>query len=240
MAQLILQPNSAAGKDTYVADEGLADSNFGGNDVGIVGTHATAKTWEFNRCLFEYDFSADIPAGSIIDSAEFLLTKQSAGLDGGSLSLSLRRLTEDWTELGATWIKEDGTLLWTTAGADHNDDDHTLTDKVDVVYTGADTVAFTVDDLVREAFANQSGIASWLLLGDEWDHEAGPSDYLRVWLDAAATASNRPKLTINYTPPLLVNDAFAWTADDEPPEYVGTDLPLDFAANDGPLDFLAQ
>ncbi len=200
MAQLILQPGAATGKDAYIADGGFADINHGDNSEGFAGTYAVGKTWEFYRSLFEYDFSA-IPPGSTIGSATFELTKTGSTIDSGSLALSLRRLTEAWTELGVTWNREDGTLFWTTPGASHNNDDHTLTDKVDISYTNGALISLPATALVQEGLDNQAGIGSWLLIGEEHDHGAGPSDLVSFYLCEWATAAQRPKLTINYTPP---------------------------------------
>ena len=66
----------------------------------------------FDKYLLRFDLSA-LPAGAVINSATLELTVNRVWAGG---TVAARRVTESWTETGATWNSRDGVTAWTTAG----------------------------------------------------------------------------------------------------------------------------
>lgn len=105
MAQLVLQPDGAAGKDTYIDSEEPTTAHDGVDlRVGL-----QLKAVNCYRALIHWDISS-IPPGSTIQSTSKLDIYLSAVV--GSPTARIRRQnTTTWTE-SATWNKYDGSTVW--------------------------------------------------------------------------------------------------------------------------------
>jgi hypothetical protein len=194
MAQLILQPDGAAGVDTYISSAGTS-VNFDDFVVLRSGTDELSKSSSgFVRILLRFDLSA-IPAGSKFHAVTLTLTPFSGILVGGG-TFHLYRVTQNaWTESGATWINYNGAEPWATPGGDYTTDDG---DETTIASPTEDLVFSGLANLAADAVANRSGQLDAIILGPEvssGDHyyEAYGSD----WENAA----ERPLLVVDYTAP---------------------------------------
>jgi N-acetylneuraminic acid mutarotase/Tfp pilus assembly protein PilX len=108
-----LQPNAAAGLDTYI--DSAAESNHGATDNLSIKKNQQSL-------LFKFDLSA-FPAGSRPVSATFSIY----GSGGLAIGLEYFRMTSDWVEGtgasspldGATWNTSNGSTAWTPGGNYH-------------------------------------------------------------------------------------------------------------------------
>ncbi len=201
MAQLILQPDGAAGVDTYIPSYNTT-VNFDEFIVLRCGTDSFSKSLAgFVRPLLRFDLSA-IPAGSKIHAATLSLFPVNSILPGGA-TFHLYRLTRSaWTESGSTWFEYDGAEPWTTPGGDYTTDDGAET----TIASPTDNLVFSgLAILAADAVANRAGVLDAILIGPEVGtadqyYEAFGSD----WVEAA----ERPLLVVDYTaqPSLSVAD----------------------------------
>ena len=183
---LTLQPNGAAGIDTFLR-QSIPDSNF--------GTDANLRFATNYRALIKFDLSS-IPVGaSIVSGTSFLtLSVRAAATSIVSLNRILIAAVA-WTELGATWNHLDGVSNWPgghtgcgTSGVDYSSTalgsiTATLNDPVGTIYTSALTlseVALMVTNNAGLVFGGSSATLNYF----------ASSDHL--------TAAYRPKLVVVY------------------------------------------
>lgn len=178
---LTLQPG-AAGLDTFIRNSSNT-TNYGadtslslkpGQDVGLV----------------RFDL-ASLPAGSLVQSAQFSLFQTNSSND----TVSAFGVTRPWTEgtgavgSGATWNTSDGVTTWTTAGGDYDPA------GVAIVLPGINTWATW--NLTAQTAAWAAGTLPnngiLLVASGAGSTAFASSDNL--------TATNRPKLVITYTTP---------------------------------------
>lgn len=200
MAQNIYQPDATAGKDTYITSA-AATTNFGTTTPAIMGQFL-GSTY---RILIEFDLQVGgtIPAGSTITAAQLDLNIESVIAGGGSAASHVYRLLRaDWVETEATWNIYKTANNWTTAGAGSDGNDYTTTDGVAFnLRTSAGTLSITgLATLVQDALDNRSSKLILLLrkdvTSDSITNSPSSSD--------SGTAGNRPKLTVDYTPPSAI------------------------------------
>lgn len=98
MATVVIQPNAAAGKDTYV-NEGDPASNFGNATVMSVGRTSFADS-RF-RSLLAFDL-ASLPEGEGVSAATVAL-HCSGGADSTARAVAAHEVTAVWAEDAATW-----------------------------------------------------------------------------------------------------------------------------------------
>ena len=106
---ITLQPDSAAGKDSYIRQD-LPNSNFGSTDrlnLGLTGSG------DKQRPLLFFNLSS-IPQGSTITYAEFKVYLNASQLTSSGL-VNLTRITEDWTEGEVTWNNRVTGTTWSNA-----------------------------------------------------------------------------------------------------------------------------
>ena len=116
MPQLIIQPSGA---DSYI-DSYVPNNNFGSNVDLYVGPTEVSGNPMIRRAVIKYDFSS-LPNATVITAAQMLCYVRSGS---AARTLWAYRLTRtNWTELGVTWNKYDGTNAWTAAGGDYTADD---------------------------------------------------------------------------------------------------------------------
>ena len=188
MGQLILQPDEASAKDTWI-DSALSNSNFG-TDV-IIGIGHNTKLPGSRRGLIDWDISS-IPAGSRILSTSKIETNVTTGIflsDG----FTIHRITQTaWTEGGATWNKYDGTNNWASTGGDFSTPTVPYTGPSGLgihTITGTDLASF-----LQDALDNRVGIARMLFKHDL-------ENVISIYDIDSSGGTIAPKLTIDFRPP---------------------------------------
>jgi len=202
---LILQPDAAAGKDTFIA--GFAATTNYATDAGMAHGDFGSGSTDFAHILIAFDLSA-VPAGAVITSATLSLWEATAASTGGapaSWAVELRRVLRDWVEAQATWNIYSTGNAWGTAGANND------TDRV-----AAACASLTLDATAANGFVSWSS-AGLVAVCQGWVDGTFPNYGLHVSapaLDAMGitpTANNvfhssdyttdaakRPKLTLEY------------------------------------------
>jgi hypothetical protein len=181
--------------------DAVADSRVQMYDTGSVNGSATAdkaylgtvlftssgkQRYYFSRLLIHFDLSS-IPGNAIINSA--VLKFQSANSSSGTPSTNLYRLTNTFTESGATWKSRDGATNWTAWATDKDQDRAS-------VATDNDLTTFDVSDDVQSFVNGTAANDGWDLVGDE--SQAAQSIYFRLY--TSDSSGHEPTLTIDYTP----------------------------------------
>jgi hypothetical protein len=111
---IIIQPNGAVGKDTYIASGLLQDNNYGGEATLVLGTDGTNNF----KGLVQFTLPAKI--ASIRSATLSLFCNQ---IDFGTrLNVSVEPVSASWSEgdgtnfLDATWLNRNTGTPWATAG----------------------------------------------------------------------------------------------------------------------------
>lgn len=186
---LTTQPDGASGIDVTLRGS-LPDTNYG--TYTILGVNLT-----YTRSLIKFDLSA-IPNGSTIDAANFYSYHSGSGghVFSSHNMYSILPANIGWTEMGATWNKRDGTNNWagslgcSTIGTDYSN-------TVLGVLSG-----YTDDPTGTEynVALNTSEVTGWLTNNAGFIIIYTPGNSLpSVFSSDYSTASQRPKLVIQYT-----------------------------------------
>jgi FG-GAP-like repeat len=201
--------------DNTIYEDQTANSNGAGRHFFAGRTAATTNS--IRRALLKFDLASSIPAGSTIISATLTLRVVNTGPAPGAHNMTLHRLQADWgegtsntgfgnegqgapaTTNDATWLNRFfPNTLWTAPGGDFVSTPSATTavgginDIGDYSWSGA---GMTAD--VRQWLAAPATNFGWLLRGDE--STAGSAKQFAS--KENATAANRPRLVIRYTPP---------------------------------------
>jgi RHS repeat-associated protein len=193
---LTLQPDAAAGADTYLLSS-FSTTNFGtSNEMGV--GEANNATDRIGRSLIKFDLSA-IPSNATITSATLSLWTNT-DYSSNTRTIRVFRLKVPFNETQATWnIRATGSN-WQTAGASGtNDRESTDIGSVQILSNEAlnteKQIALTasqIEELIDGTFANNGFIlVAETELNDGFTYKT--SDH--------ATGSQRPKLVIQYTLP---------------------------------------
>jgi RHS repeat-associated protein len=190
------QPDGTNGVDTYIVNKN-ATTNYG-TDVALgIGEHNNA-TNSIARTLIKFDLSS-IPANAVITSASLSLW---TGLDYSNNDRTIRvyRLLTPFDESQATWNESATGVSWQMAGASGSND-HESTEIGSVLILANETngvekqISLTpakIQELVSGALTNNGFIIiADTELNDRFNYKSSDS----------TTASNRPKLVIQYTLP---------------------------------------
>lgn len=210
----------AGTEDTSIFSEST-NTNGGGPHLFSGRTAGAAN----RRALLRYDLSA-IPAGSTIVSAQIELTVSLQPTVPRTDPFRLHRLTGGWGEGiassgepggsgappaagDATWVSSfHGTSTWSTPGGDFiatpsataNVSSAALNNKG--TWTGT-ALTQDVQDWIDGTHANHG----WILVGNESVLQTAIRFYSSE--HTTATAGQRPRLTIDYTPPPAGVDAWS-------------------------------
>lgn len=188
--QLILQPDSNLGKDTFIEDYPLReyrDRNFGTNRE----FQATAWTADgiplVVRNLIDFDFSR-IPKNIEISSAKLFLYAVDNTINGpghsnrsGSNLFLLQRITSEWNELDVTWNTRPSTTTDSqvyVAGSEHYMQDYEI----------------VITKLVRDILNNPSESHGLMI-------RLATEEYYRRVLFASSDhedSTKHPKLVVEY------------------------------------------
>lgn len=179
---LTLQPGTP-GMDTDMSSAS-PNNNYGANPTMTVNSGQGVV-------LVQFDLSA-IPAGSVIQSAQFSLFHTVGGND----TVTAYRVTKPWTEgsgaagSGATWNSYNGVNAWTAAGGDYDPPP-----GVAIALPGSNTWAtWDLTSLTAAWTAGTQpnhGIA--LVASGGGGNSFASSDN--------GTAANRPRLVVTFLPP---------------------------------------
>lgn len=149
----------------------------------------------------ELDDGVSIPAGSTINSAVLTLVTERDRSDN-TRTHSIYRMLRSWTEI-ATWNTYDGTNNWGTAGANNTTTDREATAIGGASISATESLGVSID-FTLDAAKIQEMIAGGALANNGFlifpDTEL--NDMWGFHSPDAVTSTNRPKLVIDYTPPV--------------------------------------
>jgi len=191
---ITLQPGASDGVDSYM-DEINPTTNYGNSTQMYVG-HGITDGYRTNS-LVKFDYSA-IPKGSRIDEMEMTLYVISVSAD----DVYAYRVLVPWTEGGVTWNSRDGANNWSGAGCNGSgtDRDTSHFDYLPILSgcTGYYTWTFSNggQTMMQSHFENNQGI----LLTDNLNGTGSARTVVFATSDNAS-ASNWPKMVVDYTPP---------------------------------------
>ena len=198
----------AAKDNTLFQDPSGSLSNGAGEGL-FVGRTGAFNNQLRKRGLIAFDVAGQIPAGSTINSVTLTLFMRMTV--SGPQPVALHRLTKDWGEAGsisfggagvqaevgdATWLHTSyPTGLWSNPGGDYL---ATPTASRNVGAQGfydwtSPQLAADVQDMLEDPAGN----FGWLLFGNE----TGTKTAKLFGSRESFTASERPVLTIDFTPP---------------------------------------
>jgi len=181
---ITLQPDSAAGKDTFVFTD-FPTNNYGTNNALYAGVETPST--DITRSFIEFDLSG-IPSTSVVNYARLYLYYWGDGPAATAGDVGVYRITQNWDEATVTW----------------DDQPNALASPADTatipLYPGS--VVPQQWDLNALAQGWISGtIANYgMMLKDVAESTAEDHKYFRSsdW----GTAAERPKLTIQYYDPV--------------------------------------
>ena len=177
--------------DTYIQSY-AATTNYGAGSTLWLGQRDAGGN--LYHGLFEYDVSAFTKPADIV-AATFELTE---GFSSGSAhTMTIARLTQSFTEVGATWNTYDGSNAWTTAGAAAD----AATTEPTYTLTLGDDVVVDIKDLVVDAILRRSGTLRLVV----YMTATGSAGRSRFSADEAG--SDEPELSVT------VADRVVWTGD---------------------------
>lgn len=190
--------------DTFIFDGSGGNTNFENNGSLLVKSETTGG---FNRAtLISFDLSSLSPAITVSNTTKLSLTCNAAGNKTASLFLfDLLRTT--WVASQATWNIYKTGSFWSTPGAKNNGNDINgdWTDGIPgsliTVSVFATDVAGTVKNFAGGNLpaSVQSALGGTLHLAI---HQANNANANASFYDStAASTSNRPLLTVDYTDP---------------------------------------
>lgn len=174
-------------------NETAPNQNYGTLTYIMLGSYENLR----RRGIDKFDFSADIPAGATINSATFSLYYYGNYVDPVGRTYWAYKLTRtDWTELGSTWNKYDGTNNWTTAGGDYVTSDPAGGSAVVPATFG--WMNWDVQAIVQDAVDNVGRVAHFLIRDET---EGAGANFISYFYSKEYTTdtSLRPKLYIDYT-----------------------------------------
>ncbi|MCC6320933.1 MAG: multicopper oxidase family protein [Phycisphaerales bacterium] len=190
------------------------DNTSNANGAGVYFHVGNNSGGNARRGLIRFNVSS-IPAGSTITAVSLALRVDDGGNSGPSETVALRRLTQDWSEgptnpgggggSGAaavagdvTWTRRIyNTTSWTNAGGTFSG---TTSASLSVSSTAGVKTWATTAQLVADVqgwLNTPSTNFGWLLLGNEATNQTAR----RFSSRQNATSSERPKLTVTFTPP---------------------------------------
>lgn len=183
----------SANQDTYVTIY-EPDNNFGLQTDILIEAYVDHQA----RSLVQFDLSS-IPSEATVSSATLKLyhAVRSAAEPAGRVIWAYR-LTQSWTETGATWNSYDGINPWTTLGGDY-----TATDGA--AYTMTNTLPRWIEwDVTNIAKAwIESGQPNYGFLIKDADETPTDNDYWSKFRSREYTnqPDRNPILEISYTVP---------------------------------------
>lgn len=212
-----------ATKDNTIFSEDAASGLFTSDALGYVYTGRTGTNYgPYNRRgLVAFDVAGQLPAGSLIQSAQIRMNLNRLGTAATGTSIFLYRLTETWgegtsnnslnqgygapaTTNDATWARRFyNTVSWTTAGGTYN---ATASATATVAGTGMLTWlanAQTKAD-VQSWLDAPAGNAGWILIGNE------TTSLTACRFDSVQSGTTPPALQVSYNSAPASTHREAW------------------------------
>lgn len=195
---LTLQPNAAAGLDTYIYS-GASSTNYGTNAAMGVGEDNNTNN-RIARSLIKFDLSS-VPANAAIQDATLSIWTGS-DLSSNNRTIRVYRLKTPFNETQATWNVSATGVNWQMAGASGaNDRESTAIGSVTILNNEALNVEKQIpltpagiQEMVAGTFVNRG----FLIQAD-----TEQNDRFSYRTSDATTSSQRPKLVIQYTIPTV-------------------------------------
>jgi hypothetical protein len=190
---LILQPDAAAGLDSYIYS-GSKTSNFGtATDMGI-GEDNNSNS-KIARSLIKFDLSS-IPTNATITSATLSLWT-SADLSSNNRTIRIYRLQVPFNETQVNWNRSATGTLWQIAGASGtNDRESTDIGSITILNNEAlnleEQIVLNpakIQEMVNGTFVNRG----FILVAD-----TEQNDRFNYKTSDSTTSTQRPKLVIQY------------------------------------------
>lgn len=175
-------------RDTYL-NEGSSNSNFGNSTaLSVDGDDGGGDDL---KPLIEWDVSS-IPLGSTVQSAE--LTFNIFDVSGNAYQIYEAKT--GWTENQASWNEAANGIPWQIAGANgSNDVGNQVLGTVSAGSTGSLTVALNTNGIAMvQNWVNNPGQNHGIIVTNNSASNGADWDSSEV-----STATNRPKLSINYS-----------------------------------------
>jgi len=192
--------------DTRLITDWGRDSNYGaGTDIGVYQAR--------DRSLLRFDF-ASLPTGSTVGAANLVLTVSNPyNGNQNAESMNVYRLTQAWTEGGATWNRHDGTTAWATAGGDY---DATVRATSTANPGTGGTINWDITALAQEWVSNSNPNHGLIVIN------SGATNELHFASKESGTTAYRPYLAATITTPTTPPvGAWTWNGGD------GTSGPVD-------------
>jgi predicted outer membrane repeat protein len=193
---LVLQPDAAAGLDTYIYS-GAKTTNYGTNvEMGVGEDNNTSN--RVARSLIKFDLSS-IPANATISSATLSLWT-SSDLSSNNRTIQVYRLKTAFNETQSNWNRPATGSTWQTAGAaGANDRESTAIGSATILNNEAlnlekqiSLAPAAIQEMVSGSFLNRG----FLLQAD-----TEQNDRFNYKTSDSTTSAQRPKLVIQYTLP---------------------------------------
>ena len=204
-----------ASKDNTLFQDSSGSLSSGAGPYLFVGKTNQGESASRRRGLLRFDIAANVPAGASINSVTLTLNVSRAPFGSLAQTISVHKLVTDWGEstsdstntksaggLGeaaasgdATWLHTfSNGQLWTSPGGDFAGQPSGSTS---VGSSGKQT--WSSDQMSQDVQAWLEGPGTnfgWLL----WGNEASPGTARRFDTRENSNASNRPVLSVTYTP----------------------------------------
>jgi len=196
--------------NTLIQEASGAVSNGAGGFLfaGLTGPQAGTT---IRRGLIAFDVAANIPSGSIINSATLQLTLDNPAAHGAQ-TITLTKVLADWgegtssstggaggpsTPNDATWIHRlFNTAFWTNAGGDFvGASSASLVVNANGPYSWGSTAQMVAD--VQGWLDNPASSFGWIIRGNE----TTSNTVLRFGTRENSAPADRPVLTVDFTPP---------------------------------------
>ncbi|MDB6120103.1 MAG: hypothetical protein JWO08_3884 [Verrucomicrobiaceae bacterium] len=229
-----------ADKDNTIYSEDAAFGSFTSDALGYlyVGRTGSANGSHVRRALVSFDVSGQVPAGAVIQSAQFRLNTETIAASATGKTFSIYRLSQTWgegtsenftggfgvpaTTGDATWTRRFyNTLAWSTAGGAHA----VTASASGVLTTGGVQTWGSTSQMVSDVqgwLDTPSGNAGWIVRGDE------TTDKSAVQFHSVQKGSVRPSLVLSYTATPGPTPRESWLLQYFPPgHYVEDSADLD-------------
>jgi hypothetical protein len=168
--------------------KGAPTSNYGSDTACTVDGGSTERS-----CLLHWDVSS-IPTNAIVRLANVRLHVY----DGSSATFPLYALKKSWPELSVSWNTQNGSTLWSTAGAKHADDRNATSIGSFVGSVGLHTVTLNATGLAAvQSWVSNAAQNYGIIIAN-----ATNTNGIHI-RSAEATGSGivRPTLTVTYELP---------------------------------------
>lgn len=222
------QPNEASGEDTYIL-KSATSTNFGTSfDLSIGEKNSTTNST--GRTLIKFDLSS-IPADATIISATLSLWT-SRDLSSNDTTVNIYRLKVPFSETESNWNSSATGVNWQTAGASGVNDRESI--SIGSVLIPANELLDAekqisidpakVQEMLNGTFTNNGFILTTTSeLDDRFDFKSSTT----------STASQRPRLVIQYTSPSITPTSTITPTLTNTPTLAPTATPVGFLFADG-------